>query len=453
MKIINNELFEKPSCKFKFLAKEGFNIPNFYEVESTDEIFVIYKNYTESKRESLSYDIDGLVEEINDYEIQEKLGYEPNGLNPKFATAIKFDSISKSTELIDIRWTVGMTGKIIPTAILNPIDIMGVTITKASMHNFDYLMDYINKYKIGIGSKMIVARKGDVIPQIIGVANNKKLSDIQIPNLCPICNEKIHKFSVDLICENPFCEAKTKGIFTNFFGTLDIKGLSEKFIDKAIEQFNIKTIDDLMKLTIDDIESLEGFARKSAEKAYNAIHSVKEVSPEQFMALLNIPNQGVRVFENLLSETPIEKLLDPNFKAEDLLDTKGIAEKTAHAIYDGIQMNLERIRENAEHFTIIVKKNKTHHSSKITGKSFCITGTLNKGKRKDYENSIKSMGGLVSSVNKSLNYLVTNDPETTSSKMTKALKLNAEWHNNGEDRSIQIINEDDLINLIGDTNE
>ena len=449
MKVINRELFSAPSCKFKFLAKEGFNVPNFYEVTTTDEVIAVYKDYMKEVRDSLAYDIDGLVEEINDYDIQDELGYEPNGLNPKFATAIKFDSIAAKTKLLSIRWTVGMTGKIIPTGIFNPIDIMGVTIQKASMHNYEYLMNYINKENLRIGSDVIVARKGDVIPQMIGVkSNDDNVKEIQIPTNCPVCDTKLDFVSVDLVCENPTCGAKTKGIFTNFFDTLKIKGLSEKFIDKAIEIYDIKTIDDLLRLTVDEIEGLDGFAKKSAQKAYDAIHSVKEVSPEQFMALLNIPNQGVRVFENLLGSTPIEKLLDPDFKPEDILDTKGIAEKTAIAIHEGIQANLDRIRENAEHFTIIVKKTVVDHSTAVTGKSFCITGTLNNGARKDYEAKIKSLGGTIAGVSAKLTYLVTNDTDTSSSKMKKATDLNVKWHNNGEDKKIIIINEDDLIKLM-----
>lgn len=452
MEIINDKLFEKPSCKFKFLAKEGFNIPNFYEVNTVDEVLAIYKNYMKETRDSLDYDIDGLVEEVNNYDIQKQMGYEPNGLNPKYATAIKFDSVAAITKFKKVDWNTGMTGKVIPRGWFEPVEIMGVTIEKATLHNHDFLLNLI-KEGLKEDSEIIVIRSGDVIPKIMGVKTiNEDGDDIEIPTHCPTCNSELNKFSVDLICENPNCGAKVKGIFTNFFGTLDIKGLSEKFIDKAIETYNIKTIDDLMKLTVKDIEDLDGFAKKSAEKAYEAIHSVKEVSPEQFMALLNIPNQGVRVFENLLSETPIEKLLDPNFKPEDILSTKGIAEKTAIAIHEGIQANLDRIRENAEHFTIIVKKENENHSSALTGKSFCITGSLNNGTRKDYEEKIKSMGGKIASVSKNLTYLVTNDTDTNSSKMKKALEINAKAENNGDDNKILIINEEKLNSLMEDNN-
>jgi len=449
MKVINSEIFSRPSCKFKFLAKEGFNIPNFYEVETVDEIVNIYKGYMKEIRESLSYDIDGLVEEIDDYDLQAELGYEPNGLNPKFATAIKFDSIAGVTELLDIRWTVGMTGKIIPTAVLAPVDIMGVTIQKASMHNYEYLLNYINKEGLKIGSDVIIARKGDVIPQLIGIKEiNESGKVIQIPENCPICNTHLSHVSVDLVCENPDCTAKTKGLFMNFFDTLNIKGVSDKFIDKVIETYDVRTIDGLLSLTLDEIEALDGFAKKSAQKAFEAIHSVKEVSPEQFMALLNIPNQGVRVFENLLGTVPIEKLLDPDFKPSDILDVKGIAEKTANAIHEGIQANLDRIRENAKHFTIVTKKEIANHSTAITGKSFCITGKLKHGKRAEYEAKIKSLGGIISNVTAKLDFLVTNDTETKSSKMTKVEKLNVKFHNEGSDKRIIIISEENLINMM-----
>lgn len=279
-----------------------------------------------------------------------------------------------------------------------------------------------------------------------------KKTDIIIPNNCPECDSKLNRFSVDLVCENMGCPAKTKGIFSNLFNTLDIKGLSDAFIEKVTEKYEITTIAQLMQLTVTDFEQLDGFAKRSAQKAYDAVHSVKEVSPEQFFALLNIPNQGVRVFENLFSQFPMEALLDENFKPSDVLNIKGIAEKSAIAIHEGVQANLDRLRENAEWFTIKKKQveviDTTSHSSKMVGKSFCITGALVHGKRKDYENKIKDAGGKTGSVTKTLDYLVTNDTDTSSSKMKKTLDLNDKNHNAGIDKRILIITEDDLIEMM-----
>jgi DNA ligase (NAD+) len=169
MKVINNAIFEKPSCKFKFLQREGFHTPNFYEVNDIIEVLNIYKDYMKTKRDELSYDIDGLVEEVNDYDTQDEMGYDPKGLKPKFATAIKFDSVASITPLKSIRWTVGMTGRIIPTCIYEPIDIMGVTVTKSTMHNFEFLENAIKNEGLKIGSECIVIRSGDVIPKFLGV--------------------------------------------------------------------------------------------------------------------------------------------------------------------------------------------------------------------------------------------------------------------------------------------
>ena len=446
---LNSAIFDSPSCKFRFLQREGFNIPNYYELQESTDVIHLYKMYMTTKRDTLIYDIDGLVQEVDDFDAQKQLGYQPNGLNPKFATSIKFDSMGAVTKLKDIRWSVGMTGRIIPTGIFEPIDIMGVTIEKASLHNYEFLENLINKEKLKINSDCVLIRSGDVIPRMMGVKSSGDGSQIQVPHSCPECNSKLSRFSVDLVCENMQCPAKTKGIFNNMFTTLDIKGVSEKFVEKATEVYNITTIDQLMRLTVDDIEKLPGFARKSAEKAYDTIHSVKEVTPEQFFALLNIPNQGVRVFENLFTQFPMEKLLDENFKPEDILSTKGIAEKTANAIHTGIQANLDRIRENAEWFTIIKKKkNNTQHKTSVSGKIFCITGTLNHGSRSEYEDRIQSVGGVIGSVNKKLDYLITNDTDTNSSKMKKTIELNDAFMSAGLDKRIVILNEQDLINMI-----
>lgn len=448
---LNSSIFEKPSCKFKFLQREGFKTPKFYEIENHSEMIDLYKRYMLTIREKLNYDIDGLVQEVNDFDSQKELGYQPNGLIPKFATSIKFDSTSAITQLKDIRWSTGMTGKIIPTGIFEPIDIMGVTITKATLHNYEFLKNLIDNDGLRIGSDCIICRSGDVIPKLLAIKKSGSGKQIQIIEKCPECDEKLNHFSVNLICENMACPAKTKGIFTNMFNTLNIKGLSEKFVEKAAEMFGITTIDDIMNLTVEQIESMPGFAKKSAKNAFDAIHSVKEVTPEQFFALLNIPNQGVRVFENLFAQFPMEKLLDNEFKPEDIIDTKGIAQKTANAIYDGIQSNLDRLRENAKWFKIIKKDesaNKAGHKQQIIGKSFCITGTLNDGSRKDYETYIAEAGGKISSVSQNLDYLVTNDEDSSSSKMKKTLEINAKAINNGSDKLVIIISENDLRKML-----
>ena len=455
MKVINNAIFEKPSCKFKYLQREGFYTPNFYEVNDVTEVLNIYKDYMKTKRDSLQYDIDGLVEEVNDYDIQEQMGYDPSGLKPKFATAIKFEGVAEVTPLLRIRWTVGMTGRVVPTCIYEPVDIMGVTVNKSTMHNFAFLENAIKNEGLKIGSECIVIRSGDVIPKFMGVKNAGDGEAIEIPTHCPICDHELDRFSVDLVCENTACGAKTAGIFTNLFDTLKIKGLSDKFVAKVIEMYDVKTIDDLMRLSADDFEKLPGYAAKSAQTAYDKLHSVKEVTPEQFFALLNIPNQGVRVFENLFAQFPMEKLLDDDFKPEDIMDTKGIAEKTAHAINDGIQSNLDRLRENAEWFTIKKKEVKevdeSQHSSKMVGKTFCITGSLNNGTRKEYETMIEEKGGKATgSVTTKLHYLVTNEPDTNSSKMKKVRDFNVKWEQNGEDKEIIIISEDDLVKMMED---
>lgn len=448
---LNSAIFEKPSCKFKFLQREGFNVPNYFEISTVDEVLQLYKDYMKSMRDKLTYDIDGLVQEVDDFDTQKKLGYQPNGLIPKFATSIKFDSIGSVTKLKSVRWTTGMTGRIIPTGIFEPVDIMGVTVEKATFHNYEFLENLINNENLKLDSDCIIIRAGDVIPKMIGVKKACDGKQIQIIEDCPSCGSKLHRFSVDLICENMKCNAKTKGIFTNMFNTLNIKGVSDKFVEKATDMYDITTIDELMRLSIDEIENLPGFAKKSAQKAHKAIHSVKDVTPEQFFALLNIPNQGVRVFENLFSQFPMESLLDENFKPEDIMDTKGIAEKSAIAIHEGIQNNLERLRENAEWFTIIKKKennNTNNHKVSMVGKNFCITGTLNNGTRKEYETLIKDLGGNVGSVTKNLDYLVTNNNDTNSSKMKKVLELNSKNHNNGIDKQIVIITEENLIELM-----
>ncbi len=169
MQILNSAIFEKPSCKFKFLQREGFNVPNYYELTTIDEVLALYKKYMQSTRDKLEYDIDGLVQEVNDFDAQKELGWQPNGLNPKFATAIKFDSSSGITTLREIVWSVGTTGRIIPVAIFDPIDIMGVTISKCTMHNYEFLETEINKNGLQIGSQIIIIRANDVIPKYLGV--------------------------------------------------------------------------------------------------------------------------------------------------------------------------------------------------------------------------------------------------------------------------------------------
>jgi len=449
---LSEVIFEKPSCKLKFLQRGGFYTPNFFECKTVDEVLKTYTDYMTHEREELSYDIDGLVQEVDDFDAQEELGWNPNGLIPKFATAIKFDSIGATTKLIDIRWTAGTTGRIIPTGIFEPVDIMGVTVQKASLHNYEMVEKLIKQNAMKIGSAVIIVRSGDVIPQVFAVrSSDETCQDIEIIKNCPECGYELTRFSVDLTCENSSCPAKVKGLFTNMFDTLDIKGLSEQFVVKVTEMYNISTLDQLMRLTVKDLENLPGFATKSAQKAYEALHSVKDVSPEQFFALLNIPNQGVRVFDNILSQYPMEKLLDKNFKPSDIFDVDGVAEKTANAIHAGIQANLDRIRENAKWFNIVEKPivlTNANHKLSMVGKSFCITGALSHGTRSVYETKIKNAGGKIASVTRDLDYLVTNDTATTSTKMQKAMTINALNDLAKTVKQILIISEEDLIKMM-----
>lgn len=165
---INDHIFEKPSCKLKFLQREGFHTPNFYEFTAVSQVLALYKEYMTVKRDKLNYDIDGLVQEVDCFDAQDELGWNPSGLNPKFATAIKFDSVGSTTQLKSIRWTVGTTGRVIPTGIFEPVEIMGTTVQKASLHNMEYLQKLIDQ-GLQIGSKVLIVRKGDVIPQVIAV--------------------------------------------------------------------------------------------------------------------------------------------------------------------------------------------------------------------------------------------------------------------------------------------
>ena len=444
---LNSYVFEKPSCKFEFLKRQGFKTPNVYTVTNSAQVISLYKEYMLTKREQLDYDIDGLVQEINTFEGQKELGYQPNGLNPKFATSIKFDSMGAISNFKFVTWNAGMTGRIIPTGTFTPVDIMGVTVQKASLHNFEFLESLIDNEGLKVDSEIIVVRSGDVIPVILGVKTAGDGTYIQIPDKCPTCNGDLVRFSVDLVCEALDCDAKIEGIFTNLFDTLDMKGLSTKFIQKVIAKYGITTIDGLMRLTVDDFEELPGFALKSAQKAYDIIHSVTVVTPEQFFALLNIPHQGVRVFENLFSQVSMEVLLSDTLKPEDLIDAKGIAEKTASAIHNGIQSNLDRLQENAEWFTVEKKEISSisdEHLTVLLGKSFCITGTLLKGTRKEYETKIKACGGSVGSVTKKLNYLVTNDTSTNSGKLKKVSTINSKILNDGDNNKIMVINEEQL---------
>lgn len=437
-----SDMFDLPSCKLRFLKRQGFETPTTFISKSMAETQQIYLDYMDGKREALSFDIDGLVIIVDDFAEHERMGY--SSMNPNFGIAYKFDSMTAISTVRGLEFQVGGTGRLTPVVHIDPILVCGVTISKASMHNIDILNDFISN-GFGIGCEVVVSRANDVIPQIVAVSTKVSKVGFDIPTECPECGSvlALSETGKELRCNANDCGAKTLGTFMNFFNIMEYLGVSEKFVQKCIDEYQITTIPELLSLSKEQFLALPGFAERSSELAYNAIHPEHTtIAPSNFMALLNISSLKRRKWEQVLKDFSIDYILSGNLTVEELVTVEGIADITAQRMVNALHNKKDLIIELQKWFTIA--KEETSLGDALAGKIFVITGKLTKD-RKSYEKLIAQYGGSVKSgVNSKTDYLVTNEQVSTSSKFVDAQKMIA----NGS--SIQIITEEELVTLLGE---
>ena len=428
-----------PELEFKsqlemveFLKKQGFLVGDFlHVVHTTGEIEKIIK-LTEEKRSSLDFLIDGLVIKVNDTKIREKLGETEKV--PRWAVAYKFEAEETSTVLNSITWQVGRTGKITPVAELEPTELCGVTIKRATLNNYN---DILRK-KVKIGDRVFIRRSNDVIPEILSVAetfDNSKT--IEKPTTCPCCGGKLLDTETELYCTNHLgCRTQIILKLVQFASrnAMNIEGLSIKTLEQLYDKFKISSFSDIYKLDEEKLSALDGFKDKKISNILNSINDSKNAKLSNFIFALGIDGIGVKTAKQLAKHyKSIKKLQVATI--EELITLDDIAEITATDIYRYFndEQNKAELDELLNNFVNLEELSTQTTGGFFAGKKVVLTGTLANFSRSKAEEIIESQGGqTTSSVTKATDIVLVG--ENPGSKFEKAKSL-----------GIYIMNEEEFL--------
>ena len=408
----------------KKLSKNGFSVNEQYILaDSMDEVWEFIEKINQ-ERKQLPYDIDGVVVKVNDLAMQEELGFTVKA--PKWAIAYKFPAEEKEAQLLSVDWTVGRTGVVTPTANLTPVQLAGTTVSRATLHN----VDYIAEKDIRKDDTVIVYKAGDIIPAVLRVVEGKRQSEdkIEIPKYCPSCGSELIHFEdeVALRCINPRCPAQIKEGLIHFASrdAMNIAGLGPAVVEKLFDQQLVKDVAGIYRLTVNDLLQLENFKEKSANKLYTAIQTSKENSAEKLLFGLGIRHVGSKASQILLEHFhDLEKLAKATREEVAALDSLGmvIAESlTSYFAQEGTQILLEELKEVGINLAYLGKK--VSADAALSGLIVVLTGKLERLNRSEAKAKLESLGAKVtSSVSKKTSLVVAG--ADAGSKLTKAQEL------------------------------
>lgn len=382
-------------------------------------------------REELPYEIDGMVFKVDDFSLQEQLGY--TSKYPKWAIAFKFPPMQSSTVVEDIIFSVGRTGIITPVSLLKPVKIGGVTISRASLHTFDELY----KKDIRIGDYVFVQRAGDVIPEVVSSIIEKRTGNekkVQKPTNCPICGSLLQEEGAYLVCPNIDCKARIVESIKHFVqkNALNIEGLGDKIIEQLVSKKIIQSLSDIYELDENKLMQIERMGPKLAKKILDNINKSKRTTFAKFLYALGIQHVGEFVAGKLANQFNLNELFELQ-NEDELITIAGIGPEIAQSVVSFFreQRNIQAIKKLLKHISFIEEKKLNY----LQGKIFVFTGTLSIPRNKAKE-IVESLGGMVKdSVTKDTNYVVVGtDP---GSKLEKAKKM-----------GIPIITEDEFLKLV-----
>ncbi len=424
---VSNRDWKKQSEFFERLEKWGFQTTKKWSriCNGIDEIMADF-NHLGDIRASLPFDIDGVVYKVNDISAQEKLGFVSH--SPRWATAHKFPAHRGTTILRDITVQVGRTGVLTPVAELEPINIGGVIVARATLHNADEIV----RKDFRVGDTVIVQRAGDVIPQVIQVISHAPHSkSFEFPEKCPVCGGDVVQGEglVARRCVNTLgCPAQRIGALEHFVSRkgFDIEGLGEKQIELFVEKGWLKTPDDifdLIKQYGNDIIKLDGFGEKSVSNLNDSIESRRSISLQKFLFAIGIPEVGDATAKLLARHFGDLNSLR-NASIDKLIEISGIGEIMAHEInaFFHDEHSIKIIDNLLKHLTIINAEKITNNNSAFTGKKIVLTGTLKKYSREQAGEILESLGARVqSSVSAKTDIVIAG--ENAGSKLTEAQNL------------------------------
>lgn len=419
------------------LESYGFSVNHHRLISSSMEKIWDFIQTIEKDRISLPYDIDGIVIKVNSLAMQEELGFTVKA--PRWAIAYKFPAEEKEAEILSVDWTVGRTGVVTPTANLTPVQLAGTTVSRATLHN----VDYIAEKDIRIGDTVVVYKAGDIIPAVLNVVMSKRNQQevMLIPKLCPSCGSELVHFEdeVALRCINPLCPNQIKERLAHFASrdAMNITGFGPSLVEKLFDAHLIADVADIYRLSIEDLLTLDGIKEKSATKIYHAIQSSKENSAEKLLFGLGIRHVGSKASRLLLEEFGnLRQLSQASQESIASIDgLGGVIAKSLHTFFEKEEVDklLEELTSYNVNFNYLGKRVST--DAQLSGLTVVLTGKLEKMTRNEAKEKLQNLGAKVTgSVSKKTDLIVAGSD--AGSKLTKA-----------QDLGITIQDEDWLLNL------
>ncbi|HGI1966840.1 TPA: NAD-dependent DNA ligase LigA [Streptococcus agalactiae] len=421
----------------KELESYGFSVNHHRLISSSMEKIWDFIQTIEKDRVSLPYDIDGIVIKVNSLAMQEELGFTIKA--PRWAIAYKFPAEEKEAEILSVDWTVGRTGVVTPTANLTPVQLAGTTVSRATLHN----VDYIAEKDIRIGDTVVVYKAGDIIPAVLNVVMSKRNQQevMLIPKLCPSCGSELVHFEgeVALRCINPLCPNQIKERLAHFASrdAMNITGFGPSLVEKLFDAHLIADVADIYRLSIENLLTLDGIKEKSATKIYHAIQSSKENSAEKLLFGLGIRHVGSKASRLLLEEFGnLRQLSQASQESIASIDgLGGVIAKSLHTFFEKEEVDklLEELTSYNVNFNYLGKRVST--DAQLSGLTVVLTGKLEKMTRNEAKEKLQNLGAKVTgSVSKKTDLIVAGSD--AGSKLTKA-----------QDLGITIQDEDWLLNL------
>lgn len=443
------QTFKTDVEQLEFMKAQGFDVVPYkvFEAHETEELIAYCLSYGKEVRPTIPYMIDGLVIKFDDLELRKELGF--TSKFPKWSCAFKFESLDATTTLTNVVFQVGKTGQITPVAEFEKINISGVNITRATLHNFSNIL----KKDIRLGDKIVVARANDVIPQVVKSIHSERTGseiEVPMPSLCPSCASPTERIGENIYCTGASCKPQLSGKLIHYVSrkALNIDGLGAKTVEMLLEKNLVDSVAGLYRLheKREAFDTIEGFGEKKIEKMLNGIESSKEMPFEKVLYGLSIRLVGESASKDVAKEfgsmlNLLEESTKPGFK-ERLLNIEDFGETMSMSLIDFLEneQNQSLIRD----LDALGLKMQSSRPSQVIqdgeesleGNTFVITGALSKG-RDEFKTLIEARGGKVSgSVSKKTTYLLMGDDAIGTSKHKKAVDL-----------GVTILNEDAFNNL------
>lgn len=442
-KDLMNSQFDSHAEALDMLYQMGFKTPHEERksVEGIDAVVALCKEW-EEKRDDYEYDIDGMVIKVNSFAQQREAGSTSH--HPRWAIAYKFKAKQAQTKLIDIEYQVGRTGAVTPVAKLQPVDLMGVTISSVSLHN----QDFIKEKDIRMNDIVTVERAGDVIPYIVGPVEQRRTgeeAEVDFPRQCPSCASVLVKPEGEAVwrCINVECPAQNEERIIHYVskGAMDIDGLGKDIVKRFLEEGLIENLEDLYKLDYEKVLGLEGWKEKSVENLKQGIEASKQNDTWRLLVGLGIRHVGSTTAKMLAKK--VQNLQEfENWSREQFEELEDVGPKVAESLTDFFH-NEENIGllKRLEQLGVKIESDAGEYQAKsdvLEGKTFLFTGTLERMTRDEAKDKVEQYGGKnLSSVSKNLNFLVAGPG--AGSKLKKA-----------QDLDIPVLSEDEFFEMIGE---